>query len=106
VIIDDAELAEPTTAGGEALRQLVQRGVDVRATVVVAAEPQAARAAYAFDALRALINLQAGILLRPSTSDDFAMFGVRGRPARLLAGRGYACFAGEKKAVQVYRVGE
>lgn len=106
VVIDDAELLEPSPGGADAMRQLIQRGVDVHATVLMAAEPQAARAAFSFDALRTLINLQSGILLRPSTTDDFAMFGVRGRPARLPAGRGYACFAGEKRAVQIYCVAE
>jgi len=106
IVLDDAELLDPSPGGADALHQLIQRGVDVNATVLMAAEPQAARATYSFDALRALINLQSGILLRPSTTDDFAMFGVRGRPARLPVGRGYACFAGEKRAVQIYCVGE
>jgi S-DNA-T family DNA segregation ATPase FtsK/SpoIIIE len=106
VVIDDAELVEPSPGGADALRHLIQRGVDVNGTVLMAAEPQAARAAYSFDALRTLINLQSGILLRPSTTDDFAMFGVRGRPGRLPAGRGYACFAGEKKAVQIYALSD
>jgi S-DNA-T family DNA segregation ATPase FtsK/SpoIIIE len=106
IVIDDAELAEPPPAAADALRQLVHRGVDVHATVIVATEPQAARDAYSFDALRNLMRLQSGILLRPSTTDDFAMFGVRGRPSRLPPGRGYACFGGERTAVQIYSIAE
>jgi S-DNA-T family DNA segregation ATPase FtsK/SpoIIIE len=106
VVLDDAELAEPSASGSEALRILVQRGIDVGATVVMAVEPQAARSAYGFDALRTLVGLQAGILLRPSTTDDFAMFGVRGKPSRTPAGRGYACFGGEKRTVQLFAVAE
>ena len=102
VVVDDADAGEPPPDAADLLQQLVLRGSDVAALILIAADTQSLRASYPSGAMRALLNLRAGILLRPSTADDFDLFGVRGKPVRAPVGRGYFCSGGEKHAVQIF----
>lgn len=104
VIVDDATLVELPPDASAVLEQLIQRGDDIAASVFAAVEPRAA--AYTYGPLRSLAADRTGLLLRPATTEDFDLFGVHGRPARLPVGRGYWCEAGERHAVQVFRFGE
>ena len=102
VVIDDMDLAEPVSDAADVLQQLVLRGADVGAVVVAASDTQAIRSSYPSGAMRSLLNRREGLLLRPGTADDFDLFGVRGKPARVPPGRGYFCSGGEKHPVQVF----
>jgi len=101
VVIDDADVLDIPPQADEALQQLVLRGADVGATIFLSADTQALRSSYPAGAMRAFLNLRSGILLAPATPDDFDLLGVRGKPSRMPAGRGYACGGGAKHAVQV-----
>lgn len=101
VIIDDIDAIDVPPHVTDMLQQLVLRGADVGARLLVAADTQALRSTYPSGALRALLNMRTGILLGPSTVEDFDLFGARGRPARVPAGRGYLCSGGAKHAIQI-----
>jgi S-DNA-T family DNA segregation ATPase FtsK/SpoIIIE len=101
IIIDDADVLDIPPDADEALQQLVLRGTDVGASVFVSADTQALRSSYPAGAMRALLNLRTGILLAPNTMEDFDLLGVRGKPARMPPGRGYACGGGARHAVQL-----
>lgn len=101
VIIDDFDVIQLTGRAGETLEKLVLRGVDVGASVYIAADTQALRASYPSGAIRTLLNQRTGILLGPQTNEDFDLLGVRGRPSRVPPGRGWWCEGGGKTAVQV-----
>jgi S-DNA-T family DNA segregation ATPase FtsK/SpoIIIE len=101
VVVDDAEVLDIPSDAVDALQQVVLRGGDVGMAIYLAADTQALRSSYPSGVTRALLNLRAGILLNPSTADDFDLFGARGRPSRLPPGRGYWCQGGAKHAVQV-----
>jgi S-DNA-T family DNA segregation ATPase FtsK/SpoIIIE len=101
VVIDDADVLDIPPDADQALQQLVLRGSDVGATIFLSADTQALRSSYPTGATRAFLNLRTGILLAPATPEDFDLLGVRGRPSRMPPGRGYACGAGAKHAVQI-----
>jgi hypothetical protein len=101
VVIDDIDAVDMAPEVNDALQQLVLRGADVGGRMIVSADTQALRSTYPSGALRALLNLRTGILLGPATVEDFDLFGTRGRPARVPAGRGYLCEGGAKHAVQI-----
>jgi len=101
VIIDDADVLDVPSTAEEALQKLVLRGADIGATIFFSADTQALRSSYPSGATRALLNLRTGILLAPTTPEDFDLLGVRGRPSRMPPGRGYMCEGGTKTAIQI-----
>lgn len=101
VFIDDADIIDFSISAAETLEKLVLRGSDIGVTLYVSASSQALRARYPVGVIRALLNQRAGILLAPTTMEDFDLLGARGRPVKVGPGRGWWCEGGGKTAVQV-----
>lgn len=101
LVVDDADVLDVPMDAAGVTESLVLRGADVGATLCVAANAQALRASYPTGLIRALLNQRAGVLLAPSTAEDFDLLGARGKPQPVPVGRGWWCEGGGKTAVQV-----
>ncbi|GMV85075.1 MAG: cell division protein FtsK [Dehalococcoidia bacterium] len=101
LVVDDADVLDVPMDAAGVTESLVLRGVDVGAALYLSANSQALRAFYPAGLIRALLNQRAGILLAPSTSEDFDLLGARGKPQLVPVGRGWWCEGGGKTAVQV-----
>jgi len=101
IVIDDIDVLDIPPMANDALQQVALRGADLGLTLMIAADAQALRSSYPSGVTRALLNQRTGILLAPSTPEDFDFFGVRGKPSRQPPGRGYYCAASMKHSIQV-----